>query len=321
MSSPLRIVFYGTPEFAVPSLDILIRNNFLVVAVVTAPDRPSGRGQKIVASPVKEYALANNIPVLQPVKLKDESFLSELNNLKPDLQIVVAFRMLPIEVWKLPKRGTFNLHGSLLPQYRGAAPINWAIINGETETGVTTFFLKHEIDTGDILFQEPISITPDQTAGELHDKMMHLGAALVLKTVKAIDEGSFKARIQVETNSSPLRAAPKLNKENTRLNSKLLFSEAHDFIRGLSPYPAAYSELFNPESGVSLSLKIYKSSAHESVHDKLPGSIETDNRSYLRVYFRKGYLDLLELQIAGRNRVSVKDFLNGFKIEGHWVLK
>lgn len=321
MKSPLRIVFYGTPEFAVPSLDILIQNNYNVVAVVTAPDRPSGRGQKISFSPVKEFALKNKIPFLQPVKLKDETFLAELNKFQPDLQIVVAFRMLPVEVWKLPKRGTFNLHGSLLPQYRGAAPINWAIINGETETGVSTFFLKHEIDTGDILFQEKLTIGPDQTAGELHDKMMYIGASLVLKTVKAIEAGSYKTHIQVNDSTTPLRTAPKLTKENTRLSNRLLYSEAHDFIRGLSPYPSAYSEIYNPDSGVSLAVKIFKSASYPVVHDKLPGTIETDNRTYLRVYFRKGYLDLLELQLAGRNRVSVKDFLNGFKIEGHWVLK
>ncbi len=321
MKSTLRIVFYGTPEFAVPALDILLKNNFDVVAVVTAPDRPSGRGQKIVSSAVKDYAVEHQIPVLQPVKLKHESFLSELKSLQPDLQIVVAFRMLPEEVWKLPKKGTFNLHGSLLPQYRGAAPINWAIINGETETGVTTFFLRHEIDTGDILFQEKMTIAPDETAGELHDRMMKIGASLVLKTVQAIEDGTFRTTIQSGKQNSPVHAAPKLNKENTRLDNKKIFSDAHNFIRGLSPYPTAYCEFFNAESGVSLSLKIFKSVAHPIVHSKIPGTIETDNKSYLRVYFLKGYLDFLELQVAGRNKVVIKDFLNGFKFEGHWSLR
>ena len=320
MGTSLRIIFYGTPEFAVPSLDVLLRNNYNVVAVVTAPDKPSGRGQKILYSDIKEYALAKNIPVLQPTRLKDESFLAELKALQPDLQVVVAFRMMPEQVWKLPKNGTFNLHASLLPQYRGAAPINWAIINGESETGVTTFFLRQEIDTGDILFQEKIKIGPDETAGELHDRLKLLGADLVLKTVNSISEGSYKLHIQTEKLSEPLKAAPKLNRQNTRLDNKKLYTEAYNFIRGLAPYPAAYAELSNPESGVSLSLKIFRTIKHDLVHDKAPGTVETDNKSFLRVYFRKGYLDLIEIQLAGRSRIMVKDFLNGFKLEGEWII-
>lgn len=321
MNSPVRIVFFGTPEFAVPSLDILVKNNYSVVAVVTAPDKPSGRGQKIVFSAVKEYALANNIPVLQPFKLKDEKFLAELGSLEPDLQIVVAFRMLPEQIWRLPGKGTFNLHASLLPQYRGAAPINWAIINGESFTGLTTFFLQHEIDTGDIIFQERTAIGSDEIAGELHDRLKLMGAPLVLKTVKAIEEGSFRLQAQFIDPSVPVRHAPKLNKENTRLDSKKLFSDAYNFIRGLSPYPAAYCELFSIETGVSLSMKIFKASALESSHDEVPGTIESDNKTFLRVYFRKGYVDLLEIQIAGRSKVAIKDFLNGFKLEGKWKLQ
>ena len=317
----MRIVFFGTPEFAVPSLDILVQNKHKIVAVVTAPDRPSGRGQKITYSAIKEYAVANNIPVLQPDRLKDENFISELEALKADLQIVVAFRMLPEQVWKMPRRGTFNLHGSLLPQYRGAAPINWAVINGESKTGVSTFFLKHEIDTGDILFREEIKIEPDLTAGQLHDRMMQIGAALVLKTVKAIEEGSIDTKNQVKLSQEPLKAAPKLNKENTRLDNKKHYLDAYNFIRGLSPYPAAYSELYNPLSGVSLSVKIFSSKCEEVNHDKVPGTIETDNKNYLRIFFRKGYLDLEEIQLAGRGRVSIKDFLNGFKLEGLWTLR
>ncbi len=288
MSSKLRIIFFGTPDFAVPSLDILVKNNYSIAAVVTAPDKPSGRGQKITYSPVKEYAILHGIPVLQPLNLKDEAFINELRSIRPDLQVVVAFRMLPEVVWKLPKKGTFNLHASLLPQYRGAAPINWAVINGETETGVSTFFLQHEIDTGDILFQEKKGIGQNETAGEVHDQLMSIGAELVLKTVNAIAVDSFKAHNQLSSNAEiPLKPAPKLNKENTRLDNRKLYYELHNFIRGLSPYPAAGAELFNPGSGVSFSIKLYKSEAHEATHDKVPGTIETDNKSYLKVYLQK----------------------------------
>jgi methionyl-tRNA formyltransferase len=321
MSDPLRIVFFGTPDFAVPSLEILVRNNFHVIAVVTVPDKPVGRGQKISVSPIKEFAVANNIRVLQPENLKDEKFSSELESLKPDLQVVVAFRMLPEKIWKLPRRGTFNLHASLLPQYRGAAPINWAIIHGEKMTGVTTFFLKHEIDTGDIIMQESTDIGSDETAGELHDRLMKIGAGLVLKTVQAISSGKVAAVKQPEPAAEALRPAPKLNRINTMLSSKQLYSDAFNFIRGLSPYPAAHTEFFNPESGVSLALKVFSATAHAEEHGKVPGTIVTDNRNFIRVYFRKGFLELQMIQIAGRNKVSVKDFLNGFKLEGDWKLR
>ncbi len=316
-----RIIFYGTPEFAVPSLEILVKNGYPVVAVVTAPDKPSGRGQKIIFSPIKEFALVNGIPVLQPLNLKDQSFLEELKKLRVDLQIVVAFRMMPEQVWKLPKLGTFNLHASLLPQYRGAAPINWAIINGESETGVTTFFLQQEIDTGDILFQEIVNINQHENFEELHNRLMQIGAGLVLKTVSAIQKGSFKANKQIIKSDAELKSAPKLTRENIKLDIRLLYNEAHNFVRGLSPYPAANAELFNPDSGVSLSVKLYKTEAVEAIHDKVPGYMETDNKNYLKVYFRKGYLEIKELQLAGRKKVPIRDFLNGFKLEGQWQLK
>ncbi len=316
-----RIIFYGTPEFAVPSLEILVKNGYPVVAVVTAPDKPSGRGQKINFSPIKEFALVNGIPVLQPLNLKDQSFLEELKKLRVDLQIVVAFRMMPEQVWKLPKLGTFNLHASLLPQYRGAAPINWAIINGESETGVTTFFLQQEIDTGDILFQEIVNIDQHENFEELHNRLMQIGAGLVLKTVNAIQKGSFKANKQIIKSDAELKSAPKLTRENIKLDIRLLYNEAHNFVRGLSPYPAANAELFNPDSGVSLSVKLYKTEAVEAIHDKVPGYMETDNKNYLKVYFRKGYLEIKELQLAGRKKVPIRDFLNGFKLEGQWQLK
>ncbi|HNQ60949.1 MAG TPA: methionyl-tRNA formyltransferase [Bacteroidia bacterium] len=321
MSSPLRIIFYGTPEFAVSSLSALVENKFNIVAVVTSVDKPSGRGQKLTHSAVKEFALEKNIPVLQPNNMKDDDFIEQIKEINPDLQIVVAFRMMPEKVWRLPGKGTFNLHASLLPQYRGAAPINWAIMNGETETGVTTFFLQHEIDTGDIIFQEKTSIGHDETAGELHDRLKLIGAELVVKTACAISDSAFKLKSQSGNSDTPLRSAPKLNKENTRLNCKMLFSDAYNFIRGLSPYPAAYAELYNRESGLSITIKIFKSQAKEYSHNFNPGTIESDNKSYLRIYFLRGYLELEEIQLAGRNKVVVKDFLNGFKLEGHWSLR
>lgn len=321
MDTGLRIIFYGTPEFAVPSLEILHKNNYNIVAVVTAPDSPSGRGQKVLESAVKQYAVQHNIPVLQPTRLKDESFIFELQSFRPDLQVVVAFRMLPEQVWRMPKKGTFNLHASLLPQYRGAAPINWAIINGEHETGVTTFFLQHEIDTGDIIFQEKTDIGANENVGQLHDKLMQIGAGLVLKTVKSIESGTVQSLKQIINLDEPLKSAPKLNKENTRLNCKNNYSDAYNFIRGLSPYPAAYSELYNPSTGLNLSLKIFDATPHQFEHTNPFGAIETDNKSYFRVYFRKGYLDLKEIQIAGKKRMPIKDFLNGFKFEDKWILQ
>jgi methionyl-tRNA formyltransferase len=320
--SSLKIVFYGTPEFAVQSLSLLVRNNFNIAAVVTAPDKPAGRGQKLTASPVKEYAVEHNLRVLQPLNLKDELFLEELKDVNPDLQIVVAFRMLPEAVWKLPKLGTFNLHASLLPQYRGAAPINWAIINGEKETGVTTFFLRHEIDTGSIILQEKIGIEENETAGTLYVKLMASGASLVLKTVQAIAKKNYLLTEQSKlADSDSLKPAPKLTKQNTKIDFTKTPHEIENFVRGLCPYPAAHAELVSASSGFTLMLKIYSVSPEVVAHDKKAGTVESDGKSFIKIYVTDGCITLNEIQVAGRSKMSVKDFLNGFKLEGEWEMK
>ncbi len=318
MSLPLRIIFYGTPEFAVPSLDILVKNGCNVVAVVTVPDKPAGRGQKIISSPVKEYAEQHGLRILQPANLKDENFVRELRELKPDLQVVVAFRMMPEAVWNLPERGTFNLHASLLPQYRGAAPINWAIINGEKETGVTTFFLQQEIDTGKIIDRVKVVIGEMETAGELHDKLMLTGAEVVLKTVVSISEENYTLIDQEKlTTDSALKPAPKLTRINCRIDSHRTVREVENFVRGLCPYPAAITEFYN-DNGFSLVAKIYNVKAEQVAHPNKAGLIETDNKTFLKIYFRDGFVFVNELQVAGRNRMPIKDFLNGFKLNGNW---
>ena len=304
----MRIIFMGTPEFAVPSLRILLENGYDIVAVVTAPDKPGGR-QGIQQSAVKQFAVANGLKILQPEKLKAPDFLEELSTLKPDLQIVVAFRMLPEAVWAMPPMGTMNLHGSLLPKYRGAAPINWAVINGESETGLTTFLLKHEIDTGDLLFQEKLPINTDETAGELHDRMMHLGAQLVLKSVQAIEKGEIKPMPQSNTQATH---APKIFAETCRINFEQPAVTVHNFIRGLSPYPGAWM-IFEGKT-----LKILRSTldlghwtlGHGHVE---PGAFVSDGKNYLNIRTLDGIISVLELQIEGKRRMSVKDFLNGHK--------
>jgi methionyl-tRNA formyltransferase len=320
--TPLKIVFYGTPEFAVQSLSILVRNNYNIAAVVTAPDKPAGRGQKLTPSPVKEYAVEHNLKVLQPVNLKDEEFLEELKAINPDLQIVVAFRMMPEAVWKLPRLGTFNLHASLLPQYRGAAPINWAIINGEKETGVTTFFLRHEIDTGSIIMQEKMGIEENETAGTLYVKLMAAGASLVLKTVQAIEKKNYSLTEQSKfAANNALKNAPKLTKLNTKIDFTKNAEEIVSFVRGLCPYPSAHTQLDNPSSGLTLMLKIFSASAETFAHDKKPGTVESDGKSFVKVYVNDGTVSLNEIQVAGRSKMTVKDFLNGFKLEGDWEMK
>ena len=307
----MRIIFMGTPEFAVPSLHILLENGYDIVAVVTAPDKPGGR-QGIQQSAVKQFAVANGLKILQPEKLKAPSFLEELGILKADLQIVVAFRMLPEAVWAMPPMGTMNLHGSLLPKYRGAAPINWAVINGEPETGLTTFFLKHEIDTGDLLFQEKVPILPEETAGEMHDKMMQIGAQLVLKSVQAIEKGEIKPIPQFNTEATH---APKIFAETCRINFEQPAVTVHNFIRGLSPYPGAWM-IFEGKT-----LKILRStldlghwkSENGSVE---PGAVVSDGKNYLNIRTRDGFISVLELQMEGKRRMSVKDFLNGHKLSG-----
>jgi len=319
----LRIVYMGTPDFAVESLRALVEGGYNVVGVITMPDKPVGRhGSVLQASPVKEYALSQNLPVLQPEKLKDEAFLDALRALKADLQIVVAFRMLPEVVWDMPRFGTFNLHASLLPQYRGAAPINWAVINGDTETGVTTFFLTHEIDTGKIIRQKHLPIADTDDVGVVHDALMTIGAGLVTETVDLLLEGKVDAVPQEEffKDAAELRPAPKIFKDTCRINWNQPLKKIYDFIRGLSPYPAAWTELVAPD-GSRMALKVYKTEKHPASHDLVTGTIHTDAKSYIDVAVEDGYIRLLTVQLAGKKRMEVKDFLNGFKQIGDYTVE
>lgn len=319
----LRIVYMGTPDFAVESLRALVEGGYNVVGVITMPDKPVGRhGSVLQASPVKEYALSQNLPVLQPEKLKDEAFLDALRALNADLQIVVAFRMLPEVVWDMPRFGTFNLHASLLPQYRGAAPINWAVINGDTETGVTTFFLTHEIDTGKIIRQKHLPIADTDDVGVVHDALMAIGAGLVTETVDLLLEGKVDAVPQEEffKDAAELRPAPKIFKDTCRINWNQPLKKIYDFIRGLSPYPAAWTELVAPD-GSRMALKVYKTEKHPASHDLVTGTIHTDAKSYIDVAVEDGYIRLLAVQLAGKKRMEVKDFLNGFKQIGDYTVE
>ena len=306
MSNPLRIIFMGTPEFAVPSLQSLVESNSNVVAVVTVPDKPAGRGQKQTASPVKIYAESQGIPVLQPEKLKNPAFLEELKSYHADLQVVVAFRMLPEVVWSMPSKGTFNLHSSLLPQYRGAAPINWAVINGETETGVTTFFIEKDIDTGKIIFQDKEPIFPEDNAGTLYERLMRKGANLVVKTVQAIEAGTYPQEPQSEPED--IKAAPKIFRETCEIDWTRTAAEIHNFVRGLSPYPAAWTTLNG------LSCKVFKTKAVESGNNAQPGEYHSDGKSYLHFRTGDGWLAIEELQIEGKKRMAIGDFLRGYKL-------
>jgi methionyl-tRNA formyltransferase len=306
MHSKLRIVFMGTPEFAVPSLSILVHHSYDIAAVVTAPDKPAGRGQQLRMSAIKEYAISKNIPVLQPLKLKDPAFLVDLQGIGANLFIVVAFRMLPEVVWRMPELGTFNLHGSLLPNYRGAAPINWAVINGEQKTGVTTFFLQHEIDTGDLLLQEELEILPEDNAGTLHDKMMVKGAELVLKTVRAIEQGEAVGKAQLVSDS--MKHAPKIFKEDCQLDFNTDALSNHNKVRGLSPYPTAWMLLQNKI------LKVFKSSVVENQEDAEPGSLRSDGKTFLRVKCTDHWLQLEDVQLEGKKRMPAEEFLRGFKL-------
>ena len=316
-------MYMGTPDFAVESLRALVEGGYNVVGVITMPDKPVGRhGSVLQASPVKEYALSQNLPVLQPEKLKDEAFLDALRALKADLQIVVAFRMLPEVVWDMPRFGTFNLHASLLPQYRGAAPINWAVINGDTETGVTTFFLTHEIDTGKIIRQKHLPIADTDDVGVVHDALMAIGAGLVTETVDLLLEGKVDAVPQEEffKDAAELRPAPKIFKDTCRINWNQPLKKIYDFIRGLSPYPAAWTELVAPD-GSRMALKVYKTEKHPASHDLVIGTIHTDAKSYIDVAVEDGYIRLLAVQLAGKKRMEVKDFLNGFKQIGDYTVE
>lgn len=303
----MKIVFMGTPDFAVASLKALVEGGKCeVVAVITAPDKPSGRGLLMNETPVKKYAVSQAIPVLQPEKLKNTEFLEELRSYQADLQIVVAFRMLPEVVWNMPRLGTFNLHGSLLPQYRGAAPINWAVINGEVETGVTTFFLQHEIDTGNVIFTEKTPILLEDNAGTIHDKLMEIGAGLVVKTVEAIGLGNYPQIPQ--DMSAALKSAPKIFKETCQIDWSLSAERIHNFVRGLSPYPAAWTTLNDKIC------KIYKTEIGEIANDSaLIGSFKTDGKTYLNFRSADKWIKIKELQLEGKKRMEIEEFLRGFR--------
>lgn len=312
-----RIVFMGTPDFAVGSLRALVEGGYNVVAVVTMPDKPVGRHQsELSQSAVKQYAVAHNIPVLQPEKLKDPDFLEELRSYRADLQVIVAFRMLPEAVWDMPPHGTFNLHASLLPQYRGAAPINWAIINGDTETGVTTFLLDHEIDTGRIIHQARTPITEDDNVETVHDRLRDIGAGVVTQTVDDIIAGNIRPIDQdTLTADTEIRHAPKIFKDTCRLAFDLPVKRAFDFVRGMSPYPAAWAELVE-ENGKRTMLKIYATTREETSVAEAPGTVLTDGKTYFKIAFPDGYLALTQLQLAGKKRMTVSDFLRGYHPEG-----
>lgn len=308
----LRIVFMGTPDFAVASLKTLVENGYQIVGVITAPDKPAGRGQKLNESAVKQYAVEAGLKILQPEKLKNPDFIEELKLLHADLQIVVAFRMLPEIVWNMPRLGTFNLHASLLPQYRGAAPINWAIINGEKESGVTTFLLDHEIDTGKIIFQEKVSISENENVGDLHDKLMKMGAPLVLKTVDILAEGKVPGIPQSELikNTAGIRHAPKIFKEDCRIDWFKTGREIYNFIRGLSPYPAAWTELID-DSEQTFVLKIFFAEITTGAN-VTPGTIESDGKTYLKMKTADSWLNITDMQLSGKKRMKTVDFLRGF---------
>ncbi len=304
-SSATRIIFMGTPEFAVASLDAILRAGYHVVAVITAPDKPAGRGMQLTQSAVKQFSLSHHLPLLQPEKLKAPAFLEELHSLKADLQIVVAFRMLPEVVWNMPPMGTINLHGSLLPQYRGAAPINWAIINGETETGVTTFKLQQDIDTGNILLQEKMPVGPDETAGELHDRMKVTGAGLLVRTIDGLVAGTLKASPQ--DNPPNLSHAPKIFTETARIDWSRPTAKIYNLIRGLSPFPAAFTQLDGKL------LKIFRAAKDLTRPSIAPGQPDTDNRTYLRFATADGYIRVTDIQLEGKRRMTAEEFLRGYK--------
>jgi len=304
----MRIIFMGTPDFAVASLEALIQSGEQVVAVVTVPDKPAGRGQKIHESAVKIFAAQHNIPVLQPVKLRDEAFLNELRSFQADLQVVVAFRMLPEIVWNMPKFGTINVHASLLPQYRGAAPINHAIINGEKESGVTTFLLQHEIDTGNILLSKKVTIKETDNAGDLHDKLMVAGAETLLQTIQQLKAGTLQPKPQDDLiAATSLKHAPKIFKEDCKINWNQPTAQVYNFIRGLSPYPAAFT-LLNEKV-----LKIYRTEKELVNTPTIPGTIETDKKSFLKIAAQDGYIVISDLQLEGKKKMNIVDFLKGYR--------
>ncbi len=313
-----RIVYFGTPEFAASQLEAILTAGYDVAAVVTMPDKPAGRGQKIQFSEVKKAALEHDLPLLQPEKLRDPQFLEQLASFDADLFIVVAFRMLPSVVWQMPRLGTFNLHASLLPQYRGAAPINFAIINGENETGLTTFFLNEEIDKGAVIMRETVKIRPDETAGELHDELMLLGNKVVVETIKKIKDGNVQALEQNElSKGETLKSAPKISREFCRIDWNKDLQSVYNHIRGLSPYPAAHTKLISAE-GNTIEMKVFAAEMEACQPHLEPGAIVTDNKKSLKVTLRDGFLHLTEVQQAGKKRMSVSDFLRGTQLVGAW---
>ena len=330
MNEKLRIVYLGTPDFAVEPLRRLLELQrsdaacgYEIVGVVTMPDKMiNKRGNQLLMSPVKQFAVQENLPVLQPESLKSEEFLCALAAWRADLQIVVAFRMLPEKVWNMPRLGTFNLHASLLPQYRGAAPINWAIINGDKETGVTTFFLKHEIDTGDVIYRDKVAIEESDNAGTLHDKLMLQGGDTVVRTVQAIVAGTVSSlpQTQMFENESELRPAPKIFRDTCRISWDKSCKNIYDFVRGLSPYPAAWCELSSAD-GTEIAIKVYEVSAEPAAHGYDTGHLLTDGKNYIKIAVPDGYISLLSLQVPGKKRMPVGDLLRGFKIQGYTIVK
>jgi methionyl-tRNA formyltransferase len=319
----ISIVFMGTPDFAVESLKALVENGYRVVGVITAPDKPAGRGRQLSESAVKKYVAENNLKILQPEKLKNPDFIAELESLKADLQIVVAFRMLPEIVWNMPTLGTFNLHASLLPQYRGAAPLNWAVINGEPETGVTTFLLSHEIDTGQIIFQEKVMIAENDTVGDLHDRMMAIGSDLVLKTVDALAEGKVKPidQTQLIDKQDRIKQAPKIFKEDCRIDWTKSTESVRNLIRGLSPYPVAWTELVHADKPEIISAKVYAASRDNGNLPAAPGTLITDGKKYLKIACPDGWLSITEIQLSGKKRMKIDELLRGFHDLGDWQVK
>ena len=309
----LRIVFMGTPEFASTSLKRLVAEGYNIVAVVTTPDKPAGRGQKVHESDVKVTARELGLPILQPEKLRDETFLAALKELNTDLGIVIAFRMLPEVVWAMPRLGTFNLHASLLPQYRGAAPINWAIINGETETGVTTFLLNHEIDKGAIIEQERTAILPEDNIGTLYDRLMEIGSHLVTRTVDKLAEGNYTTIEQMHIDEATLKPAPKIFKEDGRIDWRRKAEDIHNLVRGLSPYPAAWTPMYKDGAECG-SAKIFTTRFELCYHSTIPGTLKTDGRTYLAVAAADGWVYIEEMQMAGKRRMAIKDILLGWRL-------
>lgn len=318
MKKNIRIAYFGTPEFAASQLEAIIAAGYEVAVVVTMPDKPAGRGRKIQYSNVKKTALEHGLPLLQPEKLKDPDFLQQLASYQANLFIVVAFRMLPSVVWQMPELGTFNLHASLLPQYRGAAPINFAIINGETETGLTTFFLNEEIDKGAVIMREKVGIRPDETAGELHDELMLLGNKVVVETIRKIENGEASAQPQDElTENQQLKPAPKITKEFCDIDWSLDCKTVYNHIRGLSPYPAAHTRLIS-ENGETVELKVFASEIETGKHDFPIGQVVTDNKKHLKVALRDGFIQLTQIQQSGKKAMPIADFLRGKVLDGIW---